>query len=76
MKAKHPKVGKRVMAISGGYEGREGTIFYCNTCCRKYRIQWDKIGNNISLADMRYLKWKWKYLSPHVSANNIKNKIK
>jgi len=62
MKKKHPKVGKRVKCLSGGYKGRVGTIFYCNTCCKKYRIQWDGIGNNISLVDMRYHKWEYEYI--------------
>ena len=62
MKKKHPKVGKRVRCLSGDYKDRIGTIFYCNTCCKKYRIQWDSIGNNISLVDMRKLNWKFEYI--------------
>lgn len=52
-KKKHPLVGRRVLCISGDYKGEEGTIEYCSTCCRAYRIEWDKIGNNVNLKPMR-----------------------
>ena len=55
MKHKHPKVGRRVKVIGTDYDGRSGTMFYCNTCCKKYRVQFDNIGNNISLVDIRKL---------------------
>ena len=52
-KEEKPKVGLRVKCISGCYEGEIGTIEYCNTCCRKYRVEWDNIGNNTSLMDLK-----------------------
>jgi len=52
---KKPKVGKRVICISGCYKGQEGTIEYCNKCCRKYRVEFDNIGNNTSLVDLKKL---------------------
>ncbi len=58
---KKPKDGKRVKCISGCYEGNEGTIEYCNKCCKKYRVEWDKIGNNTSLVDLKKLNCKLEY---------------
>ena len=33
------------------YAGRTGTIYYCGTCCRAYRIQFDKIANSERLKN-------------------------
>ena len=53
MKKKHPLVGKRVECIKGCYKGHLGTIEYCGTCCRAYRIEWDTIGNSLKLIAMK-----------------------
>ena len=53
MKKKHLLVGKRVRCLKGDYKGHEGTIEYCDRCCRAYRIEWDTIGNNVNLKPMR-----------------------
>ena len=63
MKKKHPKIGQRVKCIEGCYKGEIGTIEYCGTCCKKYRVEWDKIGNNISLVDLKKLGCKLEVLS-------------
>ena len=34
---------------SNDYAGRTGTIYYCGTCCRAYRIQFNKIANSEKL---------------------------
>jgi len=34
---------------SNDYNGRTGIIYYCKTCCRAYRIQFDGIGNSEKL---------------------------
>ncbi len=55
MKSKEIKTGIRVLVGSdaykkypgeNGYAGMKGTIFYCRTCCKAHRIQFDNIGNN------------------------------
>lgn len=62
MKKKHPKVGKRVRCVAGCYEGKEGTIEFCEKCCKKYRVEWDKIGNNESLVSLKKLGCKLEYI--------------
>ena len=40
-------IGKKIKIVSGeDYLGCTGTIEYCNSCCRKLRIQFDGMGNN------------------------------
>lgn len=33
------------------YIGMKGTIFYCRSCCKAHRIQFDGIGNNESVSN-------------------------
>ncbi len=53
LEMKKKLVGKRILVVSGKYyRGLEGKIFYCKTCCRAYRVQFDNIANNIKLKEL------------------------
>jgi len=36
---------------SNDYAGKTGHIYYCGTCCRAYRIQFDGIANSEKLKN-------------------------
>jgi len=55
-------LGKRVKVVKGkDYFGMSGTIFYCATCCKAHRIQFDGIGNNVLFSKYKN---KIQFLSP------------
>ena len=47
-------LGRRIKVVKDkDYFGMNGTIFYCGTCCKAHRIQFDKIGNNVRFSDYK-----------------------
>ena len=47
-------LGRRIKIVKGkDYLGMSGTIFYCGSCCKKHRIQFDGIGNNVLFSNYK-----------------------